>query len=116
MAAWGHFLIPQSLFADQNISVNKLSDLDPLASLRNVTAPLDNVWRALYDQFNIKGLPDIKNFISRGKNITSPGPQKSNLEGSFSAKDTFDVILDWWQTVRSFFILVANILVAILEI
>jgi len=81
-------------------------EINPLKSLNNVTAPLDNIWRGLGSQINIK-LPDNLN----------PGPLKA-LDSQLGVKNTLDNI-SVWQTLGMFkeaFIIGAQILVVLLEV
>ncbi len=89
---------------------NQTSDLfkiNPLESLSNVTAPLDNIWRDLGNKLNIK--------LELPGNI-SPEPLKS-LENQIAVKSTLDNVSVWQvlTMAKSAFILMAQILIAVME-
>jgi len=94
-----------------------LSEIDPMESLGNVTAPLDSVWEAIGSR--------LKVFISNNKTAGSlSGPLKSSPDESLTNKDTsattwFDKLTTNGQVLgiaKSTVILIANILIAVLEI
>ena len=95
---------PQNLFSQisSNLTEIKLSEVNPMESLGKVTLPFDKVWEALSSKLNL----DVG---------TYSGPSKSSLTGRFGLEDTSGI----GQTLgvaKSAIILVANILVAVLEI
>lgn len=87
--------------------ISNLSEINPLKSLGNVTAPLDNIWRDLSSRLNIK--------LELPENI-SPEPLKS-LENQLAVKSTLDNVSVWQvlTMAKSAFILIAQILITVME-
>src|SRR3989344_3394396 len=103
----------QNLFSQivSKLPKKSLSGVNPMESLSNVTAPLDNVFRAIKDQLG--GSDSIKSFL--GNDDTLPRRVKSSLVSSFNLEDTSAT----WQAIgilKSVVILVAKILLAVLQI
>src|SRR3989344_2204073 len=61
----------QNLFSQivSKLPKKSLSEVNPMESLSNVTAPLDNVFRAIKDQLG--GSDSIKNFLGGGSTTDS---------------------------------------------
>src|SRR3989338_1674225 len=103
----------QNLFSQivSKLPKKSLSEVNPMESLSNVTAPLDNVFRAIKDQLG--GSDSIKNFL--GGDSTLSGRVKSSLVSSFNSGDASGT----WQAIgmlKSVFILVTKIFLAVLQI
>jgi len=93
-----------------------LSEVDPVKSLGNVTAPLDKIWEALVNKLN---LDTLKNFLGDDSNEPSGEASKWGLEGLSGLKDTFSGELTMgkiFEAVKDIFIFAVNIFVIILEI
>jgi len=90
----------------ENSEKLNLSEVNPLESLERITLPFDGILTGLRDRFNIK-LPN---------NLT-PGPLKS-LERRFTVQDTSDDISTdkILMIAKSGFVLVAQILIAVMEL
>ena len=101
----------------ETLAVNqqRLSDVNPLKSLGNVTAPLDGVWKALGQRFNINSFDDLKRFLG-GSSNTSTEPPKTALGGSFGLNGTSTTTGGMFGIAKSVFILTANILVIVLDL
>jgi hypothetical protein len=108
------FNLPNQNLFSQIGSSTSLSELNPTEALGNVTAPLDNIWKSLAGKLNISGLEDIKGYL--GSNISNRA-SNSLQDKSLGLSDTLDGISVWQALgmVKSVFILVANISIAVLE-
>ncbi len=104
----GNQNISKNLFSQisSNLSDKKLSNLNPIDSLGRATAPLDAIWKALG--------PQIKSFLDSNASGLK-GASKSSLEGQLSQNDTSDQG-QGYGVIKSTFILIGNIFVAVLEI
>ncbi|MDP3696702.1 MAG: hypothetical protein Q8R55_01565 [Candidatus Taylorbacteria bacterium] len=110
------------------VSPPNLSEVNPMESLINATAPLNSIWKALGEKLNMQGLDSIKTFLNgqwirqaHHKTVGSVNSLqggralKSSLGSGLGGQDTSTI----WQVLgiaKSAFILIANILVAVLEI
>lgn len=106
----------QNLFSQiiAQLPQKNLSEVNPLGSLGNVTAPLDNIWRYLGRQLNIIRLEDVKTFID---GTASTGLSKSTLEGRLGLNTTSGTSLDKGLGIaKGAFILTMQILIAALEL
>ena len=83
----------------------KLSEVNPLDSLGNATAPLDAIWKAIGSKINWSS--SIGSYTS--------GPLKSSLASRLSSKDT-STMGQAFGVAKSGLILIGNIFVAVLEI
>ncbi len=97
-----------SLAANLNKSIN-LSDVNPMQALNQATAPLNNLWHAISNRLNSNAQDNGTQGI--------PGLLKSNLNSSFNLQDTFNSMTSGGilGVVKSAFVLVANISIAVLE-
>lgn len=91
----------------------KISEVDPMGPLGNVTAPLDNLWKAVGQRLNIQSIEDIKSFFRGGD---APRALKSSLGSDLASQDTSNTVWRVLGIAKSAFVLIANIFVAILEI
>jgi len=81
------------------------SDIDPLQSIGNVTAPLDKIFEAIGGKINLDS-------INLPKTLKSGPEARSNLKeilGDLSAQEVLGM-------ARGAFIFVANIFIVILEV
>jgi hypothetical protein len=94
------------------LTTGDFSEIDPVKSLSNVTIPIDNVLRALKDKLGIGSINDILN----GK--ADIGALKSALDESLGSEGTSDTISNTrkaLESLKTIFVLGANILIAVLE-
>lgn len=84
-----------------------LSELNPIEALGNVTAPLDAIWNGLNQYI------DTKHIFSKPSNSALEG--RLDVEGTLRGIDNLSMGRAL-EIAKSAFILVANILVAVLEI
>ena len=110
----------ETLAAGKNLIISQLpqknlSEINPTQSLGNVTAPLDNIWKALGQRFNINGFDDIKRLLNGNSDSASPEASKLSLGGSLGINGTSMTLGGIFGIVKSAFILAANILVIVLE-
>ena len=91
---------------------SNLSELDPLSSLDNITAPLDSIWKALGLKLGIDGLGDLFNATASKQALDLTQDKRIDV------RDTFDSLWDWriLGIVKSAFILAGQILLVVLEI
>jgi len=92
------------------VSPSNLSEINPMESLGNATAPLDSLFKAIGDHMG--GLDGIKSFLGGG---STQGQAKSSLMSVFSSRDTSDTG-QAIGIIKSAVILVANILLVVLEV
>lgn len=85
-----------------------------MGSLGNVTAPLDNLWKAVGQRLNIQSVEDIKNFFKSG--TAASKALKSSLGSDLADQGASSTIWRVLGIAKSVFVLIANIFVAILEI
>ena len=105
----------ENLFSQiiSQLPTRSLSEINPMESLDNATAPLNSIWKAFSEKLNIRGLDGIKKTFLNGQ--TGGKALKSSLESGLGVQDTSTI----WQVLgmaKSAFILIANILVAVLEV
>ena len=108
-----------SLATSQNLlsqigSTKSLSEVDPMESLRNITAPLDNIWKAVD-----MGSRQLHDFINnQGNGIDLPAgslrPLKSNIGSRLGLGDTS--LSSVLGIAKSAVVLMTNIFIAVLEI
>lgn len=101
--------LPGKNLFSQISSINSLSEVKPLESLINVTGPIDGIWKALGRYLNVPSGPD------------DSLRAKSALAGRLDIKDALNrmdnvSIGRALGVAKSALILMANILVAVLEI
>lgn len=105
-------LFSQVSSINSKLKKSSLSEVNPLESLSNVTAPLDSIWETIGARLNFQDLDGgLKGFL----NSMDGRALKSSLGDSLDGQDTSTS----WQVlgiVKSALILTANILVAVLEI
>lgn len=105
----------QNLFSQitSQLPTKNLSEVNPINSLNNATAPLNAIWKALGDKLNIQGLDSIKDFVN---GQTDSIALKSSLGSGLGVQDTSTTMWQVLGIAKSAFMLAANILVAVLEI